>query len=178
MERVNRILSNPAYQEAIRKNEELERDRRYCHHDMAHFLDVARIAMLLAVKEKLPIMETQKLLQTQDLSKAQELLQDLVYAAALVHDIGRYRQYEDGTPHEQASAELAPKILRESGFDQKETDVIVDAVRSHRNEKIAEERSLRGLLYRADKLSRACFACSARQECNWSADKKNMQIVL
>ena len=184
MERVNRILSNPAYQEAIRKNEELERDRRYCHHDMAHFLDVARIAMLLAVKEKLPISQAQKLSisQAQELSHLQvqevPIMEALVYAAALVHDIGRYRQYEDGTPHEQASAELAPKILLESGFDQKETDVIVDAVRSHRNENIAEERSLRGLLYRADKLSRACFACFARQECNWSADKKNMQIVL
>lgn len=160
MERVNRILMNTAYREAIQKNEEAEKGRRYCHHDMAHFLDVARIAMLLALKEQLSVSE------------------EFVYAAALVHDMGRYRQYEDGTPHEQASAELAEEIIRASGFDDKETDVIVDAVRNHRNTEIAKEKSLRGLLYRADKLSRACFACPVQDSCDWSADKKNLRIVV
>lgn len=160
MERVNRILRNAAYREAIRKNEEAEKGRRYCHHDMAHFLDVARIAMLLAQKEQFSVSE------------------ELVYAAALVHDMGRYRQYEDKTPHEQASAELADEILRASGFDDKETGVIIDAVRNHRNAAIAKETSLRGLIYRADKLSRACFACPVEDTCDWSADKKNLRIVI
>ena len=160
MERVNRILAHPAYREAVRKNEEAEQKRRYCHHDMAHFLDVARIAMLLAVKEELPVSE------------------ESVYAAALVHDMGRYRQYEDGTPHERASAELAEKILLESGFSDKEAHVIIDAVRNHRNAETAKEKNLRGLLYRADKLSRACFACPVQEECNWSAEKKNLRLLV
>ena len=160
MERVNRILAHPAYREAIRKNEEAEKERRYCHHDMAHFLDVARIAMLLMAREQLAVPE------------------ELVYAAALVHDMGRYRQYEDGTPHEQASAGLAENLLRECGFDSKETDEIIEAVRSHRNAAAGGEANLRGLLYRADKLSRACFACPVQQECNWSAEKKNMRLVM
>lgn len=169
MERVNRILRNPIYRKALQKNKEAEKERRYCHHDMAHFLDVARIAMLLAAKEQLlPISEEKEL----------HAFEDLVYAAALVHDIGRYRQYEDGTPHEEASAALAADILLDSGFDEKETYVIIDAVRSHRDAGIAEEKSLRGLLYRADKLSRACFACPAQGDCNWSAEKKNMRLVL
>lgn len=160
MERVNRILAHPAYREAIRKNKEAERERRYCHHDMAHFLDVARIAMLLAAKEGLPVSE------------------ESVYAAALVHDMGRYRQYEDGTPHERASAELAEEILLQSGFDDKETHVIIDTVRNHRNAETAKEKSLRGLLYRADKLSRACFDCPVQEECDWSAEKKNLKLIV
>lgn len=160
MERVNRILAHPAYREAVRKNKEAEQERRYCHHDMAHFLDVARIAMLLAAKEELPVSE------------------ESVYAAALVHDMGRYRQYEDGTPHEQASAELAEEILLQSGFDNKETHVIIDAVRNHRNAGTEKEKSLRGLLYRADKLSRACFACPVQEECDWSAEKKNLKLTV
>lgn len=176
MERVNRILRNPIYREALQKNQEAEKERRYCHHDMAHFLDVARIAMLLAAKEQIVAAKEQLL----PISEEKELhaFEDLVYAAALVHDIGRYRQYEDGTPHEEASAALAADILLDSGFDEKETYVIIDAVRSHRDAGIAEEKSLRGLLYRADKLSRACFACPAQGDCNWSAEKKNMRLVL
>lgn len=160
MERVNRILAHPAYREAVYKNEEAEKERRYCHHDMAHFLDVARIAMLLAAKEQLAVSK------------------ELVYAAALVHDMGRYRQYEDGIPHEQASAELAEELLAACGFDYKEAGVIIDAVQNHRNVEVAKEASMRGLLYRADKLSRACFACRVQKECNWSAEKKNLRIVL
>lgn len=168
MERVNRILRNPVYREALQKNQEAEKERRYCHHDMAHFLDVARIAMLLAAKEQITAAREQPL----------PISEEIVYAAALVHDIGRYRQYEDGTPHEEASAALAADILLDSGFNEKETHVIIDAVRSHRDVGIAEEKSLRGLLYRADKLSRACFACPAQEDCNWSAEKKNMRLVL
>lgn len=160
MERINRILSHPVYREAVHKNMEAERERRYCHHDMAHFLDVARIAMLLNLKEGLAISE------------------ELIYAAALVHDIGRYRQYEDGIPHELAGADLAPGILRECGFLDKETSVILKAVRNHRNAGIAGARDLSGLLYRADKLSRACFACSVQEECGWSSEKKNLEIKI
>ena len=176
MERVNRILRNPIYRKALQKNKEAEKERRYCHHDMAHFLDVARIAMLLAAKEQIVAAKEQLLPISEE--KEPHAFEDLVYAAALVHDIGRYRQYEDGTPHEEASAALAADILLDSGFDEKETYVIIDAVRSHRDAGIAEEKSLRGLLYRADKLSRACFACPAQGDCNWSAEKKNMRLVL
>ncbi len=158
MERVNRILSHPAYRRAVQNNREAERERRFCRHDMAHFLDVARIAMLLNLKEGLGIEE------------------ELIYAAALVHDMGRYVQYKRGTPHESASAELARPILTECGFEDKETDVIIEAVRSHRNAGAAAGRDLAGILYRADKLSRACFSCPVQQECDWDDEKKNTKL--
>ena len=41
------------------------------------------------------------------------------------------------------------------------------------------ERILLGnYLYRADKMSRLCFCCEARESCKWSEEEKNMEIIL
>lgn len=98
---------------------------------------------------------------------------DVVYAASLLHDIGRDVQYEHGTPHEVASAQLAPGILEESGYTGDEIEQIVHAIELHRTKEIASEKSLSGILYRADKLSRSCYWCNADKDCNWSEQKKN-----
>ena len=160
MERIDRILNSPVYRENLNKNRAAEAGRRFCRHNMGHFLDVARIAWIWNLEEGLGIDR------------------ELVYAAALLHDIGRHVQYGDGTPHEEASAAIAPDILRECGFDSGETELIVDAVWSHRNPEVKQEKTLRGLLYRADKASRACFDCEAEKDCGWKKGKKNMGIVL
>ena len=34
------------------------------------------------------------------------LEKEVIYAAAVLHDIGKYAQYEDGTPHEQSERKL------------------------------------------------------------------------
>ena len=47
MERINRILINDLYREYLQKNNEAETGRPFCRHDLGHFLDVARIAMIL-----------------------------------------------------------------------------------------------------------------------------------
>lgn len=159
MERVNRIIENKLYRNYIRRNQEAEKDRGFCHHNMGHFLDVARIGMILKEKENYPVSE------------------ELLYAAALLHDIGRWQQYEDGTPHEQASAALSPEILTECGFQEEEKKYILEAIASHRDISVKEEKNLKGLLYRADKLSRACFACEAEKDCDWKKDKKNLRII-
>lgn len=159
MDRVNKILNHHLFIENLEKNRMAEAERRFCRHDMAHFLDVARIAMIINLKEGMGIPE------------------DLIYGAALLHDIGKHRQYEEGIPHEQASALILPEILRDCGFDEKETDVIKDAVLHHRNSEVIPERSLRGVLYRADKASRPCFACKAEGDCNWREGRKNRAII-
>ncbi len=159
MKRVNRILENPTYQEYIQKNKAAEGDRIFCCHKMEHFLDVARIAQIMNLEEKL------------------ELSKTMIYATALLHDIGRHVQYADGTPHEIASAQLAESILAECGFRKKEMAEILQAIRNHRNKKSAKEKSLSGVIYRADKASRACFHCEAEQLCNWKKEKKNLKIV-
>lgn len=158
-ERINRILENRRYRQCMKLNAQAEKDRRFCRHNMAHFLDVARIAQILNLRE------------------AQCVEEELIYAAALLHDIGRYEQYAEGTPHEKASERLALPILRECGFDKGETDVILQAVGNHRNTEMANKPGLCGLLYRADKLSRSCFACEAEPECNWKHNKKNMHLT-
>jgi len=157
-DRIDRILKNEFFRLNVEKNGEAEAERCFCRHDMSHFLDVARIGMILNLKEQ------------------QGVEEELVYAAGLLHDIGKHLQYNEGTPHEQASAEIAPVILRECGFSEEETDIIVRAIRAHRDKSSASEKGLTGILYRADKASRPCFACKVRQECNWKGDKKNLII--
>lgn len=159
MDRIDRILKHDLFIENLALNDAAEADRCFCRHDMAHFLDVARIGTIMNLQEGL------------------EIPGELVYGAALLHDIGKHRQYAEGIPHEQASAAIAPEILRECGFDEKETDVIVDAILHHRNCATASENNLRGILYRADKASRACFSCRAEKDCNWKNDRKNRKIL-
>ncbi len=156
MERVNRIWNHPVYQESLAQIVERETDRKYCGHTAAHFLDVARLACLLAQDEGIPVER------------------ELVYAAALLHDIGRCREYQDGTPHDKASLAIAGTILPSCGFSETECQIITGMIASHRQP--SQERGLNRVFYRADKLSRNCFACAAREECDWPAELKNLSI--
>ena len=156
MERVNRIWNHTYYRQCLDKISALEADREFCRHTPEHFLDVARLTWIFAMEEGL------------------DIERGLVYAAALLHDIGRFRQYEDGTPHDVAGVEIAERLLPECGYTEQETSVIVDMIASHR--KKGSGKDIDGLFYRADKMSRSCFLCLAERECNWSAEKKNMVI--
>ena len=156
MERVNRILRHEAFRAHLQKNEAAEEDRIFCRHNMGHFLDVARIAMIFNLQEDLRIP------------------QDMIYGAALLHDIGR--QYATGTPHEAASARIAPAILEDCGYMPEEIDCIVEAIALHRDSETAKRADLAGILYRADKASRVCYACKASEQCSWKEDRKNLEI--
>ena len=158
MDRINGIIRNACYQECLQKNRAHEETRIFCRHDMAHFLDVARLAWI------------------ENLDRGSGIDRELVYAAALLHDCGRFRQYEDAVPHEQASGELAAGILEACGFTPEEKEEILAAILRHRDKEMAEERGLSGLIYRADKQSRSCFACPAEGECDWSREKKNLLL--
>lgn len=158
MDRIDRILKHDLFLFHLHANEAAEAQRCFCLHNMVHFLDVARIGEIINLEENMGIDR------------------ELIYAAALLHDMGKHVQYEDGTPHELASAEIAPQILADVGFDDKETAVIVDAIKSHRDVSVMGECNLCGVLYRADKASRACFACKTEADCNWKEDKKNLRI--
>lgn len=125
---------------------------------MGHFLDVARIGMILNLQEGLGIPA------------------ELLYGAALLHDIGRHEQYETGIPHEEAGARIAPGILAECGYTAEEIREIEEAIALHRDSGTEKRADLAGVLYRADKASRACFACQASSQCNWKAVKKNQEI--
>lgn len=156
--RINQILIHNLFLDNYRKIEEAEKERKFCRHNMVHFLDVARIAMILNLSEQCGVSY------------------ELIYAAALLHDIGRYEQYHTGMPHEQASVPIAHTILEECDFSEEEIDCVLSAIREHRNETIAQNKNLDGLLYRADKMSRSCFACTAEAECDWKQNKKNLTL--
>ena len=151
MKRVNAILEHPLFISTLAHINELERDRLFCKHGLEHLVDVARISYILSLESK----------------SDTEYLKELFYAAALLHDLGRGRQYEDGTPHEHESAKLAEKILPECGYDQSEVELILDAILSHRSKMKHWKTALAEYIYRADKLSRRCDQCAKLDECDW-----------
>ena len=181
MERVNKILNHDLFKEYLAKNKMAEENRRFCHHDMGHFLDVARLAMIFALQSRwFSDSSGEVSVQGDKRSVCQSgcgSSKELIYAAALLHDIGRWKQYEDGTPHEKASAQLAPQILADCGFAEEEAARILSAVLNHRNAAVKEERTLDGILYLADKMSRSCFCCEAERECDWKDGKKNLRLI-
>ena len=145
MERVNCILEDADFIRYIAKNKESEKERIFCHHDLNHLLDVCRISWILNLEEELSI----------DKEK--------IYAAGLLHDIGRWMEYETGQDHAVVSGELAEGILDRCGFSDDEKAYIVEAIKSHRKKEHSTDLSR--ILYRADKLSRPCFNCEAIGQC-------------
>ena len=95
MDRVNKILKNHRYQACLQQTYELEAKRVFCGHDMAHFLDVARLAYIFTMEEGLKIQK------------------ERIYVTALLHDIGRHIQYLTGEPHQQAGLPIAQEIIKE-----------------------------------------------------------------
>lgn len=158
MERVNKILIHPVYLHALEQIEVLEKERIFCGHGLQHLMDVARISYLLALERK------------------SELHKELIYSAALLHDCGRGEEYLRGTPHEIASAKIAEDILGDCNFTGDETEMITDAIQNHRVDSI-ELSELSIILYGADKMSRNCFSCKVKQDCNWTDSKKNLQLL-
>lgn len=146
MDRANKIMNHPVYKEHLKKIAEHEVKRIYCRHDLVHFLDVSRIAWILAMEEET---KTDK---------------EVVYACGLLHDIGRWIQYETKADHATESARLCVEILEESGFDAKEISMIREAIFHHRV-KDEESTGLVSILFRADKYSRRCYDCPEIDGC-------------
>ena len=157
MKRVNSILFHPTYQVNFQEIQRLEKNRKFCGHTMEHFLSVARLSYL------------------EVLTKGLTIDKEVIYAAALLHDIGRALEITQGMPHQEGSAIIAREILPECGFNEEEQATIIDVIIKHREE---QEGDLATIFYLADKLSRNCFDCPVRGECNWPDAKKNMRILL
>jgi uncharacterized protein len=157
LDRINSILNNTTYKTYLKNIKECEKERIFCCHDISHFMDVARIAYII------------------NLENNYGYLKDIIYGAALLHDIGRWKQYLEGIPHDEASAELALPILVESGYDKGEIHSIIQAILNHRKS-YEDKHSLSHIIYFSDKASRACYNCKAIKECNWSSEKINNLI--
>lgn len=154
MQRCNQIYNHPLYQAQLEKIKQNEINRRFCLHNLEHSLDTARIGYIMILEKHLPIKK------------------ELFYAAALLHDIGRY----SGKPHNESGAQLAEKIMPDCGFDESEIKTVSEAIYGHRCEKDGTDFS--SVLYAADKKSRLCFKCPAADECYWEQEKRNILLEL
>ena len=159
MDRINQILHHPLFKTYMEANAVKEQERIFCRHNMEHVMDVARIAYILNIEEE------------------HQVSKDMIYATALLHDIGRHVQYETGEKHAYVSARLAPEILCDCGFKEDEIAEIVDAIYYHSDKSDAYGKGLRSLIAKADRMSRACFSCPATKECKWSEERKNYQVL-
>lgn len=155
MDRVNKILNNEKYKSLLEEISELEKDRMFCKHSLAHFLDVARIAYIEVLEKQL------------------NYNKEVIYAIALLHDIGRGLEYKEGIPHNIASALIAKDILKDIDFTEKQKSQIIKCIEDHRT---GSEDSLSEVIYKSDKLSRNCFNCNSIKLCKWNDDKKNKGI--
>lgn len=158
LERVNKILHNDEYKKYLKKIDVYEEKREFCKHDIDHFLDTARIAYILNLEKKLGINK------------------EIIYALGLLHDIGRWKEYEEDIPHDIASAALSKRILIHSGFNEFEIEEIINAILNHRKYNNKKKDDLCSIFYKADKMCRKCFQCKSREKCNWADEKKNLHI--
>lgn len=187
MPRVDALVRSAAFRRALAAIEDAERERPWCRHGLAHLLDVARIAWIDALEHGLP------------------LSKDVVYAAALLHDIGRAAQYACGEPHDAAGSRMATEMLDELPaalrYAADERACIVAAVAGHRGEDADCLRAvgvgdasaagtptatassaptaadaLAAVIRTADKASRSCWACAARATCHWPEEAMNVSI--
>ncbi len=156
MKRVNQLITHQVYRQYLASNDAAEETREFCHHDFNHGLTVARISYILWLEaEECPAEK------------------EMVYAAALLHDIGRFRQYQDSAlDHAFIGAELALPLLQACGFDKEECTMITEAIAGHRE---PNGSILAGILKQADQLSRPCMDCPAAEACYWK--KKNKEIL-
>lgn len=159
MERYQQIARHSKFQYYMEKIEEEEKERIFCHHNWDHLLAVARIAYIMVLESHL------------DISK------DLVYATAFLHDIGKAEQYTKGIPHEIESAILAEGILKDCDYHAGEIKMIIGAILNHRVYR-SSNTEFEKIIYRADKLSRPCKGCPAADQCNWSDEKKNLEVII
>lgn len=157
MENVNIILSHPKYRALLEELNYLEKDREFCNHTLEHFLDVARIAYIKVLEEGL------------NYSK------EVIYSIALLHDIGRVLEYNNGVDHHEGSAIIAEELLHDTSFNREEKALIIKSIKEHRKE---SEDELSKIIYKSDKLSRNCFNCRAYNDCYWKEDKKNNCIKI
>lgn len=157
MDRINFLLNNELFKNCLSSIAESEMNRKFCRHDLKHFLDVARIAYIL------------------NLERNYNIDKDIIYAAALLHDIGRCAQYKEGVPHEKASLKISDIILHNCNYKDNEISLIFGAIAAHRTPAVEKSR-LSEILYESDKISRECFHCDSVKECKWPDDKLNLQL--
>ncbi len=156
MERINKILNNSKFKTILADLKKIEKDRVFCKHTMEHFISTARICYMLFLEDNV---------RKNLVEELKSINKDIIYAAGILHDIGRLEQYKSGKDHALVGAEMSKDILIDAGYNTKEIKIITDAIKEHRN--LPEKPTYLGeKLYKADKLSRHCYNCSVKNQCH------------
>lgn len=167
MKRVELLLKVTLYNEYINRNVSEELELKFCRHDLRHHLDVARISYILVLEHN----DLNYLVKEYNLS-GKLAGKEVIYAAGLLHDIGKWKEYQAGIDHASFGARLAREILPRAYFNSNEIEHICRAVYEHRN--ISRDMSFLGeRLHRADNLSRVCNQCDFLSQCP-KAEHKDM----
>lgn len=147
MTRVNRIIQHERFDEYRLRNEVAEAQRIYCRHGADHGLNVARIAYIYLLEQRASVDK------------------EIIYAAGLLHDIGRWVEYETREDHALASARLARSILEECDFNHEEMETILWAIQEHRLKPNEASSPLGQALALADDWARDCKQCKSKSTC-------------
>lgn len=158
MKNIDRIINHPLFIMSMKKIHAYEINREFCCHGIEHSLDVARVAYIANLEQNLGFQK------------------EMIYAAALLHDIGRWRQYAENMPHEEAGAALAADILEDTTFSKEVIGQILAAIGGHREKQEIETDRFAYLLYEADKKSRICWLCEVQEKCYWPETQKNRTV--
>ena len=161
--KIEKIINHPAYKDYLNRNCDAEDKRIFCSHNFDHMVETARLTYILILEEGNPFIS-----------------REIAYAAGLLHDIGRWAEYQTGKDHAEKSADLAAEILSDIGFSNDETHLIEKAIREHRNKYYNHKNRsiLSSALARADSLSRKCFCCNSKGQCNKLEQQPNRYTLL
>ena len=159
LERVEKIKNDLFYLKCLSLNDLKERGRQFCRHDYQHMVLVSEISYKMIMEDQ----GMERFIINEGLTGFSQA-RDIIYAAGLLHDIGRWRQYENGDDHALAGADMSIAVLERAGFTPKEIQITTRAIGEHR--RAGPGASYLGrVLCLADDLSRPCPTCQARPEC-------------
>ncbi|NLF46399.1 MAG: HD domain-containing protein [Syntrophomonadaceae bacterium] len=159
MKRIDLLLQDSLYNEYLHRNAREEMDQRLCRHDINHHFTVAQMTFSLMLNNN----DWEIFLEETGID-SQAAAKEVVYAAGLLHDIGKWKEYRDGEDLAACSARLSRTILPRALFTPDEIEIICRAICEQRN--INKDISLLGeKLYRGNNLSRMCSECHHNEEC-------------
>lgn len=158
MDIIEKLKTHPDFITCLEEIEKFEHKRIFCKHDMPHFIEVGKIMEMENEKE--------------DLGYSREV----IWAASLLHDLGKSVQYKDETPHHIAGQEIARTILRECDYSDSDIEDICKAIKEHSG--FDKKMGLSELLRKSDKLSRRCFECKAYKDCKWPIERRNKRSYI
>ena len=151
MKRIEMLLRDPLYHDYMERNINEERNLKYCRHDLHHHTDVARIAYILVLENN----DLGYFVMEANLS-GRLAAKELIYAAGLLHDIGKWKEYQMGVDHASMD-QIGARHLTRIHFNENE---IKSSVGYYEHRNISRDMSFLGeRIHRADNLSRVCSQC-------------------